>query len=224
MGFCSNCGAQVPDGAAACPACGAAQSAPVNSEVQQSVNFSQQGQYGQPTNTQPKTTGPNPVVKAWKDAEEKLGATKLFGVCVGVVVLLIVVMMACSANAYKSPIKKYYSGYKTLNAKKTFKAYDKKIEDELYMDEDDLDDYFDDLEEDDYKLLSYKIIYSYKLDKEMLEDVADILEDVYDYEKKVSEAYLVHVRTEYEKDDEKYVGRDDFFVYKTRGKWFLLSD
>ncbi len=234
MGFCSNCGVQVPDDAKTCPACGSVlQNAQIESATEQPVNNEQQVQveqqpvFEEPTNKQ-QATDSNPVISAWKNAEAKLGATKLFGVCVGIVVLLFVIIMACSENAYKSPVKKYYSALKTLNYKKALKAYDKKLFGELEVYGDEFDDYmeevFDDMKDDDFKLLDYKMIFAYKFDKKQLEDFADDLDDELDYSKKVSDAYLVVVRYEYEENDEKDVDRDTFVVYKTRGKWFILNE
>lgn len=232
MGFCSNCGAQIPDGAATCPACGTAQNAQVNSTVQQPVYG--QPQYNQPVNNQPAygqpaygqaekgPKGPNPIVKAWKDAEAKYGMDKLFKYCVIIVTVLLMIIIASSANAYKKPVKAYINGFKSYNANKVYRSLDKKLVDEADIDKDDLKDAMEDLEDDDWKIKSYKIVAVVKADKEAIDDIEDYMDSFFDYEPKIKKAYLVvvHLVVDDDGDDREYDVQ--LTSYKTRGKWFIM--
>lgn len=145
-----------------------------------------------------------------------------------VVVVVVLLVLLSTGFRILSPsywtANAYMSAYKKMDAEKIVSLQHK----DLYEDEDDeideLEDRFDALEDDDYKITSYKFRECEKYSEDELEDLAERLEEYYDIdEKDVQAARTYYIRVKSKTDDEKDIGYRAVTVVKIEGKWYLYN-
>lgn len=137
-----------------------------------------------------------------------LNKTALIGIfaAAAVLVVLLIVLLVNLLGGYKKPIKAYF---KAANASTA--------QDKSYL----LPAQF---EKRNYKY-SFEIKDKEKIDKDDLEDLADIFDDKYDEEYKFSKGYVVEVKAVYENKEEDEKSKNDmyFIVVKKGLKWYYYS-
>lgn len=148
-------------------------------------------------------------------------------VAVVVVALVLVMGGANFLSPSASIVNKYMSGMKSGNAKKIAKLYHKDIIENRY--DGDIDDLIDELEEEfeeqedeDYKILSYKVRECEKFSEDELEDLAETFETLFDIdEDDIKAARKYFVRVTVDNDGEKNIGYQSVTVVKIGNKWSL---
>jgi len=211
--FCTSCGAQVPDGAYACPGCGAIQAqnaTPVNPT---------------PTNTYvapaPTPAQYNPSAPAQKSTSGIIGM-----VAVGIIAIIVIALIASIfGGGYKKPIKNLFEGIEKSDWKKFSSAFPeerfKKME--KASDGDDYIEGITEMLEDDYGKnikISFKIKDKEKLDKDDIEDLEDDYEDTYEEKIKIKK---LEVESTVKGKDDKDTDTADMVVGKIGLKWYILE-
>ena len=164
---------------------------------------------------------------------EKLKTNKalLVGVIAGAVVLLVVIVFFASKllNPSYNVVNKYMSGMKGFNAEKIAKLYHENYVEQEYDGDlgdlkDELEDSFESMEDEDYKITGYKIRECETYSEDELEDLADTLEEYYDIdEDDVKAAKDYYVRVNVDEDDEKNINYNSVTVVKIKNKWYLFN-
>lgn len=230
MKYCSQCGAAYEDNQTVCPSCGAAESQP---------------------QTAPAGTGTQP---SSAPSDKKNLKVIICAVAIVVVIALIVILcVACGGGSgYKSAVKNYE---KMLNGNFDEKLLGK-LAPEDYWDEyeentgddigdvaDDLKDYFDDsslygIDQKDIQM-SVSVKKAHKLNKELLDDLKDVIHDHEDSIKKssIKAATRLSILTTYKFDLED-VDNDELlsatarmedgvtgtiYAVKIDKKWYLFT-
>lgn len=144
-----------------------------------------------------------------------------------IVVVAIVVLVAYLGGGSKGAVKGFAKAYADMDAKKVVKYMNKDYleasEDNGYDIEESLDDLFDNYDDNDYKILSYEITDSEKVDKDDLEDIADDLEDNCDIKAKTVKAAVVYtIKFKVKDDGDKDTVKKDVTAVKISGKWYVF--
>ncbi len=163
---------------------------------------------------------------------EKVKTDKtLMAVCCGVAAVLVIVVFVILANCVfggpKRAVKSYTKAYYIkMDAKKSCKAMHKNIVESVYDDVDEcvdkMKDTFEDIKDSDVKYKSYEIVNSKKLDKDDVEDYAEMLEKYYDINEKSLKKvvrYSVNVDAKGSDNDKKLY----IYVGKIKGKWYVID-
>jgi hypothetical protein len=161
----------------------------------------------------------------------KNNKTMMVGVIAGAVVLLLVIVFFGSKllNPSYSVVNKYMSGMKSMNAEKIAKLYDEAMIEAMYDGDEDeiidsLEELFEEQEDKDYKITSFKIRDCETYSEDELDDLADDLEDYYDIDgDDVKAAKKYWVKISVDKDGEKDIEYTDVTVIKIKNKWSLYS-
>ena len=141
--------------------------------------------------------------------------------------LIIVAFLAINLlDPAKGVVNKYMTGMKKLDAEKIARLYPEELIEKRYDDLDELidslEETFEEFEDDDYSVTSYKIREYEKLSEDELEELAETLESSYDIDEddlKEARKYFVFVKTD--EDGEKNLGYRTVTVIKVRNKWYL---
>lgn len=179
MDFCFNCGATIPGGSNKCPRCGAA-------------------------------------VNSHSKTKEKKGfpvGGLILSIFLSVAIIIVTVILSKGYGAYRPEkvVEKYMKAYyEDFDAKRVDTLWHKDCveswceEDDMTLneyfeeDQDYLDDYADDLDEDNGKI-TWEIVDIDDLKKSELEEAQEWYDDEYDL--KVKDAKIIEVDVEYEGDD-----------------------
>lgn len=235
---CGQCNLTVDDNVAFCPGCGA-QLPVAETTVQQSttnntpiVNTEAAKAKANEIAGQAKEKGTAFVQKLKTDKKTQF-------ICGGVIVAIIVLIVLFNVvfPSSTSVLKGYMKAYQKLDAKKVIKYYNpeyiKYIEDESsffkYLDVDTYEEYleesYDKLKDNDFKIISYEIDKDYKaLSKSKIEDIADNLEDEYDISaKKVKNVRKYSVKIKTETDGDKDTDKESIYLIKIGMKWYVFS-
>ncbi len=207
--FCGKCGAELPDEAMFCTACG--------------ENFS---------------TTPEAPVAPENDFIKKVMEYKKFflpgGIALGAIILVIVLISVFSSSP-KDAVKNYVNGnfngdYDAYNAMQPDEVWEY-LEKEYDTDRPDEKDYeetyeatLEELEEEYGKdvSVSYKITDEDELDEDDLKDIRNTLKDTYNIAKKdITAAYELDVELTIEGDDDEETKDATFIVYKYNGDWYV---
>lgn len=162
--------------------------------------------------------------------EKVKGDKKLLAVCCAVcavvVILVFVVLVNLISGGSKGAVKTYANAYIKMNAKKYCKSMHKNIIETVYDDVDEcvdgLEERFDKMKDEDIKYKSYEISNSKKLDKDEVEDYAEMLDKLYDINEKDLKKvvrYSVNFDAKGSDHDEKYY----IFVGKIKGHWYVID-
>lgn len=239
--FCSNCGSQIADGSAFCPACGAQLNAGQPAPQANSQPFPQQS-YAQPVYGQPYAAAPAPKKKK----------TWLWFVLGGVVLaaVAVVLILVLGGSSPEGVAVDYYeayihqdirglidnSAYDYLKRKYGVSDEDELVEwanDHLPGDFDSFDDvqeYFTDMANDDLEdVVEYSI--SVKDTRELSKSKwADVFDDFGDedeyrgvYREDVEEMYKVTLLVSASTDDTDYQGKIYVYVVEVDGKLGVLA-
>ena len=179
-----------------------------------------------------KTTEDVEVNKATTTKSNLLSDKKtltIIGIAAAAVLLVVILLVVALSGGYKKPIKNYFKGSQTYNAKTIVKAFPTFMKDDKLdkYDEDYMEDFKEDLEKEYGKRVKYdyKIIGKIKLEKEDLEKAQKSLEKKYDDVKiKVTDGYqlCLQIKIKGSEDHEEYFY--PYSVYKVNGKWCLISE
>lgn len=205
MGICSNCGAQLPEGATFCQACGTA--VPTNT--------------GSANVQQAYTTQESEIVGKVKAYFDKTKLT-ILGVAV---LVLIVAAFICSATgkaSYKASgahtrvVKSYVKALSKKDAAAVIKCIDKDFIEEKDIEKSDVKD---NLRKNQYIGMKggIDVIGSDPLSKDEIEDLESSY-SYYDYDVNIKEAYTVYFTY---KDDDKDIQCDSVEVVKVGSKWYI---
>lgn len=236
--LCKKCNASVANAAKTCPKCGASfveedlidASAPLTAE-----NVT--GMSNVDTKAQIKG-GVDKVKGAANDFVEKVKSDEKTRNSIIIVVAAVVLLIVLKLVLFPSPmsvVKTYCKGMKNFDAKKIVSTMNKDMvkaaEEDLeeYSDSDDLEEYLDDmfeeLKDNDYKIKSYEIDSDYdKYDKDDLEDLADAIEDNYGIKaSKIKAARKYTVKMKVRSDDKTETQKQKIVVVKIGMKWYIYS-
>lgn len=216
--FCTSCGSQVEDTANNCPSCGAAlnnNAAPAASEAQAALDASLNG--GASTSSGNANT------------------SKYIGMGIAAVVAILVIVLICNifsaifAGTYKTPLKNLFNGIEKENEKKFTNAFSERMLDESKIKDDDMEEYLESiyktLEEiygEDIKI-DFKVVEKEKVDKDDIDDLNDLLEEV-DKKLKVKKAYTLEIEIEIEGDDDDATLEWEVGVAKFKGDGWCLVE
>lgn len=179
------------------------------------------------------TTKTNEVVDKAKQGlgnyVEKLKTDKkVLGISIAVVVILLLVICSVYLNGGSKGVAKSFSqAFVKSDTKKIVKLMHKNYldayEDMGFDIEDTLDDTFDEYDNDDYKVLSYEIVDSDKVEKSDLEDLAEDLDDNCDIDEKSVKAAVVYtIKFKVNDDGDKDTMKKDVTAVKIKGKWYIF--
>lgn len=208
--FCKACNKQVDDSLSFCPTCGGqletvADSKPVaaNDAIGKA-----------------KDVAGDLVSKVKSDKKLLIGA----GVAAVVVLILIFGLGIKMLDPGAGVAKKYWKAYIKEDADKIVKL----LHEDMYEDEDDvvdaIEEEFDDNKDADREIKKFKIVESVKYSEDQLEDLAEVLENIYDIdEDDVKAAKHVWARMVVEYDGEESVTYTSATVIKIEGKWYIYS-
>lgn len=154
----------------------------------------------------------------------------IIAIAAGVVALLFLIIVAFLAinllDPAKGVVNKYMTGMKKFDAEKIARLYPEELIEKRYDDLDELvdslEETFEEFEDDDYSVTSYKIREYEKLSEDELEDLAETLESSYDIDEddlKEARKYFVFVKTD--EDGEKNLAYRTVTVIKVKNKWYL---
>lgn len=151
--------------------------------------------------------------------------------CVVLIVLVILILSGLGSllsGTGKGTVKQYAKSMVNYDSKKFCKSFSEVVLEEEYdgLDEciEDMDEYFENFEDEDYKIKSYEIGEGKKLSDSKLEDLADDLEDDYDIDaKKVKKAYKYKVKFKVEDEDDSDTLKMEVYVAKINGKWGIVD-
>ena len=154
----------------------------------------------------------------------------IIAIAAGVVALLFLIIVAFLAinllDPAKGVVNKYMTGMKKLDAEKIARLYPEELIEKRYDDLDELvdslEETFEEFEDDDYSVTSYKIREYEKLSEDELEELAETLESSYDIDEddlKEARKYFVFVKTD--EDGEKNLSYRTVTVIKVKNKWYL---
>ena len=154
----------------------------------------------------------------------------IIAIAAGVVALLFLIIVAFLAinllDPAKGVVNKYMTGMKKFDAEKIARLYPEELIEKRYDDLDELidslEETFEEFEDDDYSVTSYKIREYEKLSEDELEELAETLESSYDIDEddlKEARKYFVFVKTD--EDGEKNLAYRTVTVIKVRNKWYL---
>lgn len=153
---------------------------------------------------------------------------KVLGISIAVVVILLLVICSLYLNGgSKGVVKSFSQAFVKSDTKKIVKLMHKNYldayEDMGFDIEDTLDDTFDDYDNEDFKVLSYEIVDSDKVEKSDLEDLAEDLEDNCDIdEKNVKAAVVYTIKFKVNDDGDKDTMKKDVTAVKIKGKWYIF--
>lgn len=165
---------------------------------------------------------------------DKLKTNKgvLIGTIVGavLVVVLLIVVGSKLLNPSYNVVNKYMGIMKNGKAEKIVKLYHEDLIEALYDgDEDELieavEEDLEEMEDEDTKILSYKIREYEKYSEDELEDLADYMDEYLDIDSKdVKAARKYFVRVNLDEDGEKNIKYMTVTVVKIKNKWSLIMD
>ena len=154
----------------------------------------------------------------------------IIAIAAWVVALLFLIIVAFLAINLLDPamgvVNKYMTGMKKFDAEKIARLYPEELIEKRYDDLDELvdslEETFEEFEDDDYSVTSYKIREYEKLSEDELEELAETLESSYDIDEddlKEARKYFVFVKTD--EDGEKNLSYRTVTVIKVKNKWYL---
>ena len=156
------------------------------------------------------------------------------------VIVLIVLLIACFAGGFyfannggfskkeekqsdeeivESMAKKYMKAYEKLDSKAIIKLMYKDQADDY---EDYLEERFESLEDEDFRIKEWEITDVKKIEGDKLENFQDDFEDEYDV--KPSKLFRVKVKIKAKFDGETETNKYEIYFAKIKGKWCLISD
>ncbi|MDE5889048.1 MAG: hypothetical protein K2H20_03415, partial [Bacilli bacterium] len=153
---------------------------------------------------------------------------KVLGATIAVIVVAVLLICGVYLNGgSKGVVKSFAQAYVKSDAKKITKLMHKDYLD-TYEDmgfdlEETLEDTFDDYDDEDYKVLSYEIIDSEKLEKKDLKDLAEDLEDNCDIDEDTVKAAVVYtIKFKVDDDGDKDTMKTEVTAVKIKGKWYIF--
>ena len=196
-------------------------------QVQQPVSPVQQSTANTSALVNNAKDGVNNFVGKLKSGDKK---SLIIAIVAGVVVLLFLIIVAFLAinllDPAKGVVNKYMTGMKKFDAEKIARLYPEELIEKRYDDLDELvdslEETFEEFEDDDYSVTSYKIREYEKLSEDELEELAETLESSYDIDEddlKEARKYFVFVKTD--EDGEKNLAYRTVTVIKVKNKWYL---
>ncbi len=207
--FCGKCGAELPDEAMFCTACG--------------ENFA---------------VAPEAPATPENDFIKKIMEYKKFflpgAIALGAIIIVIVLIVALSSSP-KDAVKNYvngtfngdYDAFIDMQPTEVWEYMEKEYDQEM-PDEKDFEEIYESsleaLEEEYGKdvSVSYKVTDKDELDEDDLKDIRNTLKDTYDISKKdVTAAYELDVELTIEGDDDEETKDATFIVYKLNGDWYV---
>lgn len=153
---------------------------------------------------------------------------KVLGITVAVVVILVLLFGGLYLNGgSKGVVKSFAKAYVKSDTKKIVKLmhedYLEASEDSHFDIEETFDEMFDKYDDEDYKVLSYELVDSDKLDKKKVEDIAEDLEDNCDIDEDTVKAAVVYtVKFKVDDDGDKDTLKVEVTAVKIKGKWYLF--
>ena len=224
MGFCSNCGAELAEGAAFCTKCGAKTG----------------DQSGQGNGNNPVTPVQMPGQGAGNNSGRKL-SNKSIGIIavavVGVLVLFLLVKFVSliATPGYERPLKNYFNSIEKYDVGKAMDSLPDYITDQVNdMIDDgydgDIEGYSDDFQEMLENQFGKKIRISYeikdkdRMDKDDIEELEGQVEYSYDEKVNIKDAYTLEIEGEIKGSEEEESFDEELIVIKIGSKWYLYDD
>ena len=137
---------------------------------------------------------------------------------VGAVVVIGLVWFLLGAMGPKGMAKKYMKAYEKLDSKTIVKMMYKDQADDY---SDILEEAFEALEDEDFKIKEWEITDVTKLSGNKLEKKQDAFEDKYDV--KPSKITRVKVKVKAKADDKTDTEKMELYFGKIKGKWYLIG-
>ena len=152
------------------------------------------------------------------------------GACSVLLVVLVVVLVMIGTK-YLSPsyrvINQYMKGCQEMDVDSHMDLYHEDVI-EVYESEGDYDfeemveSMFEDWEEDEYEIKSYKIVGSAKFTEDQLEEYAEEFEEDYDIdEDDITDGMYYYISLNYESDNDEYNEMFAIPLLKIEGKWYI---
>lgn len=180
----------------------------------------------------------NVLVDSVKGTVEEIKKDRnlLFAAIVGacsVLLVVLVVVLVMIGTKYLSPsyrvINQYMKGCQEMDVDSHMDLYHEDLID-YYETTDDYDfeemieKMFEDWEEDEYEIKSYKIVGSAKFTEDQLEEYAEDYEDEIDIdEADVTDGMYYYVSINYESDNDEYNEMFAIPLLKIEGKWYIAE-
>ena len=118
----------------------------------------------------------------------------------------------------ESMAKRYMRAYEKLDSKAIIKMMYKEEADDY---EDVLEERFEALEDEDFKVKEWEITDVKKIEGTKLENIQDDFDDEYDV--KVTKVFRVKIKVKVKFDGETETSKSDLYFGKIDGKWCLLG-
>ncbi len=150
--------------------------------------------------------------------EDKAFLKKVICYAVAVVVVIIAIVLLAGNMGPKGMAKRYMRAYSKLDDKAIVKMmYKEEAEDY----EDILEERFEALEDEDFKVKEWKVTDVTDVKGKKLEKIQDSFED--DYDVKVTKVQKVKVKVKQKVGDETDTKKEELYFGKIKGKWYLLG-
>ncbi len=234
--FCPNCGTQLEDGSVFCGSCGARMNAAEQPQPQQPQQPQyEQPQYQQPQYQQPQYQQPQYQQPVYAQAPKKskkplfiaIGAVAIVAI---VAVVLVLVLGGGNNNSAKGAVQLYLdvmTGDVSNIESMAPKAVWEYLEDEYDVS---VKDMKEEIKEYSAQMKEYGVKYSFdigdseKLDKDLVEAIADCLEDEYGIDADTVKEIVEHeVEMTVKYGDEKYEDDETIAVINIDGKWYAID-
>lgn len=150
--------------------------------------------------------------------EDKAFLKKVICYAVAVVVVIIAIVLLAGNMGPKGMAKRYMRAYSKLDDKAIIKMMYKEEADDY---EDVLEERFEALEDEDFKVKEWEIKSVKKLEGKKLETIQDAYDD--EYEVKVTKVVRVKVKVKTKIDDDTNTATRELYFGKIKGKWCLLG-
>lgn len=222
--FCTQCGAQNPEGANSCTNCGAtfATETPATGTP---VTFATETPATETPASEPKKTGSDFATLIDKLRESKYFIPGVLGAAGLALLVLLIVVLTASGGGQTKPIDKYWNAIAKTNVDKYMSAFPEEYTEDWDDDdvEDNLEDMLDNLK-DVYGRnikISIKVLDKEKYDEDELEDLRDSIEwyDLDDDE--LTAAYRIALKVTFKGSKDKGSNIVTFIVIKYDGKWCM---
>lgn len=224
MGFCSNCGTEMKDGAVFCSQCGTKVAEDILQKELSHV---------------PDTTKPIPNIDTYyTEGDNKKSHNKMIGMAVvGVVVLLGLFLLVklfglVTTPGYERPVKYMVAGMEDGKFRTMMKAFPDYITDDIehMMDsfyDGDPDDFMDEMLGSLETMYGKKVKISYdikdkeKLSKAEIKELEEDIDDMYDEDVNIKSAYQLKIKMKIKGSKESDENTDSLTVIRIGSKWYL---
>lgn len=142
---------------------------------------------------------------------------------VGVLFATMILLTGCGSKPYKKVLDKYYKSQEKADSKMIVSIFPDFMEAEDVFDDDAMEDRLDSLKDKygDNVKIKYKITDSEKLDKDDIKEIEESIEERYDEDVKIQEAYKVEVEATYKGSEDSETEDEELGFIKIKGKWYM---